>query len=161
MTKQPGAKASVRGMRAVTAAVCIASMLMPVVARAQTEHGIAVRESSRREVLPGTPDGKVRARVSLRDVRALAATLDRDRGDWPALRAPAAFQAGQTRRQRSVGRKVLGGAIGAVGGFFAGGYLGAAIDGDCGGCDDPGFKGALIGAPIGAVVGGILGATFF
>ena len=67
----------------------------------------------------------------------------------------------QPPSRRSVGRKILGGALGAVGGFFAGGYLGAAIDGDCGGCDDPGLKGAVIGAPIGAVVGGILGAKFF
>ena len=60
-----------------------------------------------------------------------------------------------------MGRKILGGALGAFGGFFAGGYLGAMIDGECGGCDDPGLKGAVIGAPIGAVVGGILGAKFF
>jgi hypothetical protein len=63
-------------------------------------------------------------------------------------------------RQRSTARKVLGAAVGATAGFFGGGYLGAAIDGDCGGCDDPGLKGALIGAPIGAVTGGILGALF-
>jgi len=49
----------------------------------------------------------------------------------------------------------------ALGGFFAGGYIGAKSEGDCGGCDDPGLKGAVIGAPIGAVVGGILGAKFF
>jgi hypothetical protein len=55
---------------------------------------------------------------------------------------------------------VAGAAVGAVGGFFAGGYLGAIIDGDCGGCDDPGLKGALIGAPIGAAAGGILGGKF-
>jgi hypothetical protein len=64
-------------------------------------------------------------------------------------------------RRSSVGRKILGGALLGVGGFFAGGYIGAKIDGDCGGCDDPGFKGALIGAPIGAAVGAILGAKFF
>jgi hypothetical protein len=64
------------------------------------------------------------------------------------------------RQERSVGRIILGAAVGATGGFFAGGYIGAKIDGDCGGCDDPGFKGALIGAPIGAVVGGILGGKF-
>jgi len=62
--------------------------------------------------------------------------------------------------RRSVGRKILGGALGGVGGFFAGGYIGAKIEGPCD-CDDPGFKGALIGAPIGAVVGAILGAKFF
>jgi hypothetical protein len=65
-----------------------------------------------------------------------------------------------TPRRRGPGRIVAGAAVGAVGGFFAGGYLGAIIDGDCGGCDDPGLKGALIGAPIGATVGGILGGKF-
>jgi hypothetical protein len=64
-------------------------------------------------------------------------------------------------RSRSLTRKVVGAAIGATGGFFAGGYLGAAIEGDRCNCDDPGLKGALIGAPIGAVTGGILGAMFF
>jgi hypothetical protein len=64
------------------------------------------------------------------------------------------------QRRRGPGRIVAGAALGAVGGFFAGGYLGAAIDGDCGGCDDPGLKGALIGAPVGAVAGGILGGKF-
>ena len=66
----------------------------------------------------------------------------------------------QNTRRRSVTRVVLGAAAGAVGGFFAGGYIGAAIDGDCGGCDDPGFKGFLIGAPIGAVAGGIAGGKW-
>jgi hypothetical protein len=62
--------------------------------------------------------------------------------------------------RRSVTRIVLGAAVGAAGGFFAGGYIGAAIDGDCGGCDDPGFKGFLIGAPIGAIAGGIAGGRW-
>jgi len=65
-----------------------------------------------------------------------------------------------TVRRRGPGRIVAGAAVGATAGFFADGYLGAWIDGDCGGCDDPGLKGALIGAPIGAVVGGILGGKF-
>jgi hypothetical protein len=64
-------------------------------------------------------------------------------------------------RERSTTRKIVGALLGGTAGFFAGGYLGAAIDGDCGGCDDPGFMGAIIGAPIGAAVGGILGAVFF
>lgn len=63
-------------------------------------------------------------------------------------------------RRKSVGRRIVGGALGGVGGFFAGGYFGAKIDGQCD-CDDPGFKGFLIGAPIGTVVGAILGAKFF
>jgi hypothetical protein len=73
-------------------------------------------------------------------------------------RRPAQQPAG--RERRGPGRIVAGAAVGALGGFFAGGYLGAWIDGDCGGCDDPGLKGALIGAPVGAVVGGILGGKF-
>lgn len=65
------------------------------------------------------------------------------------------------KRERSTTRKVVGAALAGTAGFFAGGYLGAVIDGDCGGCDDPGLKGALIGAPIGAAVGVVLGALFF
>ena len=64
------------------------------------------------------------------------------------------------RSERSVTRKVLGALVGAAGGFFAGGYIGAAIEGDRCHCDDPGLMGALIGAPIGAAAGGILGALF-
>jgi len=64
------------------------------------------------------------------------------------------------RSERSVTRKVLGAIVGATGGFFAGGYLGAAIEGDGCHCDDPGLKGALIGAPVGAAAGGILGGLF-
>lgn len=37
-------------------------------------------------------------------------------------------------------------------GFVGGGILGAKIEGPCS-CDDPGLKGAVIGASIGAVVG--------
>ena len=67
-------------------------------------------------------------------------------------------QSGTSRSSRSTGRKIAGGVVGAVGGFFCGGFLGAAIEGDRCDCDDPGFLGFLIGAPIGAAVGGILGA---
>ena len=96
--------------------------------------------------LPGTPQaGSIRRSLEKLDYRSL--TLEE-------------VQA-QPSSRRSVGRKILGGALGAFGGFFAGGYIGAKIEGDCGGCDDPGLKGAVIGAPIGAVVGGILGAKFF
>ena len=89
-----------------------------------------------------------------RAVRAHVAT-----GAFQLSRPAARFQRGQSRG-RGPGRIVAGAAVGATAGFFAGGYLGSWIDGDCGGCDDPGFKGALIGAPIGAVVGGIFGGKF-
>src|SRR5262245_61426159 len=39
---------------------------------------------------------------------------------------------------RSTTRKIVGTVLGATAGFFAGGYLGAAIEGDCQ-CDDPGL----------------------
>lgn len=55
---------------------------------------------------------------------------------------------------------VRGAAVGATAGLFAGGYIGAWIEGDRCHCDDPGLMGALIGAPVGAVAGGILGGFF-
>jgi hypothetical protein len=61
---------------------------------------------------------------------------------------------------RSKTAAVLGGIVGGVGGFFAGGYLGAAIEGDRCHCDDPGLMGALIGAPIGGAVGAVLGTLY-
>ena len=61
-------------------------------------------------------------------------------------------------RKPSTARKIVGAAVGAFGGFFLGGYTGAAIEGDSCNCDDPGLKGFLIGAPIGAIAGGIFGA---
>ena len=78
----------------------------------------------------------------------------------PGAEALARLQVRPAARQRSISRKVLGAIVGAVGGFFAGGYLGAAIEGDRCHCDDPGLKGALIGAPIGSAAGGILGWHF-
>lgn len=69
-------------------------------------------------------------------------------------------QAPSGSQRRSTWRKVAGGVVGGVGGFFGGGYLGAAIEGDRCNCDDPGLKGFVVGAPIGALIGGILGAKF-
>jgi hypothetical protein len=101
------------------------------------------------------PNAKV-----LAEAGQASAALERWQRPQPrATPASSSVQAPKTSRERSVGRKILGGAVGAVGGFFAGGYLGAMIEGDCN-CDDPGLKGALIGAPIGAAAGGILGAMF-
>jgi hypothetical protein len=72
-----------------------------------------------------------------------------------------AFAAAPAGGHRSTSRKVLGGVIGATAGFFAGAYLGAAIEGQGCSCDDPGLQGAMIGAPIGAVVGAILGVKLY
>ena len=103
--------------------------------------------------------------ASLRTYIALRAQEERARA---ILVAGATFhrhwtpppQSSPAPRNRSIQRKVLGSIVGATAGFFAGGYLGAWIDGECGGCDDPGLKGALISAPVGAVAGGILGYKF-
>jgi len=53
-------------------------------------------------------------------------------------------------------------ALAAVGGFFGGMYAGAFLENavaPCG-CDDPGLKGALIGAPVGAITAGVLTFRF-
>ena len=62
-----------------------------------------------------------------------------------------------TSRKGRVAKKVVGAIAGGVGGFFLGGVLGAKLEPNCG-CDDPGLKGFLIGAPIGAVAGAVLGS---
>lgn len=54
---------------------------------------------------------------------------------------------------------MLGAAIGGVGGFSAGGFLGAKIEGNRCNCDDPGFKGFLIGVPIGTVTSSVFRRT--
>jgi hypothetical protein len=96
-----------------------------------------------------------------RSIRQSLETLDFGEGPTASRRPGRPFQASSDGRQRSARRKVLGGLIGAAGGFFGGGYLGAAIEGDRCDCDDPGLMGAIIGAPIGAVVGAIAGFKLF
>lgn len=73
---------------------------------------------------------------------------------------PASGNNRQIARVRSKKRIIAGAIAGGVGGFFAGGFLGAHIEGDRCDCDDPGVRGFLIGAPIGAIAGGISGAKF-
>jgi hypothetical protein len=66
-------------------------------------------------------------------------------------------QPASSRRSSKVARATLV-ALAAVGGFFGGGILGAAIENTytpCH-CDDPGLQGAVIGAPIGAISAGIV-----
>ena len=75
----------------------------------------------------------------------------------PASRARREPQ--QSATSSHTGRRILWNAVGTAGGFFAGGYAGAAIENavsPCG-CDDAGLMGALIGMPIGAAAGGITG----
>jgi hypothetical protein len=78
-------------------------------------------------------------------------------GDWAGSAGALGAQSTRPARSRGLTRKVFGALVGTAGGFFGGGYLGATIEGDRCHCDDPGLKGALIGAPVGAVAGGVLG----
>ena len=91
-----------------------------------------------------------------------AETIERSVERW-VREEPARSEALPTmKRQKRMGTgtRALIIAGSAVGGFFAGGYLGHAIENKfapCG-CDDPGLEGALIGAPSGAIAGGIIAA---
>ena len=135
-------------------AVMIALCVLEGVVSAEVAPALPVTQA-----LPRSEVSREQAQAVRRPIREAVATLDYGRIAAKAAKSPA-LQVSSGRKS-SVGRKILGAAIGATAGFFAGGYLGAAIDGDCGGCDDPGLKGALIGAPVGAVAGGILGAVVF
>jgi hypothetical protein len=124
----------------------------------------------------GADAQEVRVHDSSRSARPLLLVLPESahtipqRPNWMiSTRSPAGDNAASVLRaqdprsprpDRGVGRKILGAAVGATAGFFAGGYLGAAIEGDRCNCDDPGLMGALIGAPVGATAGGILGWHF-
>jgi hypothetical protein len=77
---------------------------------------------------------------------------------WTAS-SQSAQQTATVERKRGLGRIIAGAAVGGTAGFFAGGYTGAWIDGECD-CDDPGLMGALIGAPIGATLGAIFGGLY-
>ena len=136
--------------------------LVAVSALCVLESGVASAEvgvaAPPMQAVPRADIPREQAHAACRPIREAVEVFDYGRIAQRAKRP--ALQTSSSRKS-SVGRKILGGAIGATAGFFAGGYLGAAIEGDCGGCDDPGLKGALIGAPVGAVTGGILGALVF
>ena len=126
-------------------AICVTALLM----HASVAHAEPGDAATPRAV---SGSANIRQSIKLLDYSAFAV---------PSPSSASAQQAPSPRRQRSIGRKIAGAAIGAVGGLYAGGYLGAAIEGDRCNCDDPGLMGALIGAPIGAVVGGIVGFKLF
>jgi hypothetical protein len=113
-----------------------------------------------RYVHPRADTARQREPRSVQPIRDSLRTLDYGPLVRQSAREGGAQSPGASRK-RSVGRRILGGAIGATAGLFAGGYLGTVIEGDSCHCDDPGLKGALIGAPVGMVTGGILGALFF
>jgi hypothetical protein len=79
-------------------------------------------------------------------LKPAAASERAERGQWSPLGV----------QHRPLNRKAVFGVLGAIGGFFLGGVIGAAIEGRSCACDDPGLKGWTIGAPVGAIVGGAL-----
>jgi hypothetical protein len=114
------------------------------------------------------PEASIESVSFMQGVDFAPFTLRAVKGGTPALRLAiplARFsQASRSNRSgahaRSTKRIIAGAIAGGVGGFFAGGFLGAHIEGDRCNCDDPGVRGFLIGAPIGAVAGSFLGAKF-
>jgi len=60
-------------------------------------------------------------------------------------------------RPRIRTRKTLGAILGALGGFYAGGAVGFALDRNCRG-DDCRLEGGFYGAAVGAIAGGFFGA---
>ena len=132
------------------------SAFAPAAADAQERAGVQNSLSAPRAILlPVLQDPQSRERESW-----LASSRLTPNGGAASSRVPSAQTTGSGQTERGVASKVFGAIVGGVGGFFAGGYLGAAIEGDRCHCDDPGLKGALIGAPVGAVAGGILGARY-
>lgn len=90
---------------------------------------------------------RVSLRQSIANVRFDDAPMVTSRADAP----PAA----QSGNGMSTPMRALWTIAAGFGGFYAGGIIGARIEGGCNGCDDPGLKGALIGAPIGAATAAI------
>ena len=136
-----------------------AAQTMPADSDATPRVGVTLSPDLFKVETPGpAPNLRTVAPLKLRDAAPL---LDDSRSSRETLRAGARGVMTPPRRERSLGRQILGGAAGGVGGFFGGGFLGAKIEGDRCDCDDPGLMGFLIGAPIGALVGAILGVKFF
>ena len=118
----------------MTAAVAIFGMTSQL-AVAQTPHP-SIREVARKEV----------ARMAAADARALVLPPN----------YPRTF-AGPVPTSR-LGRQVVAGTAGAVGGFFAGMLIGTGVARANGCTGECSLTGLFIGAPIGAVSGAITGA---
>jgi hypothetical protein len=60
-----------------------------------------------------------------------------------------------------LGRQIVGGTAGGIGGLFAGVLIGVGVEraSGCAGQEDCGLRGLMIGAPVGAIAGAIAGAT--
>ena len=121
-------------------AVMLASALaLTSVAQADPVHPVAATFASPKPLGEGGPIRDSLARLTL------------------TAPAEARVQSAPQRDGEQLVKRIVFASILGFAGFLAGGKIGARIDGDCGGCDDPGLKGALIGAPIGGTIGAIVG----
>jgi hypothetical protein len=89
------------------------------------------------------------------DTRTFRASIAAVTFDTTSAAKPAASVQARRAGRMGTGSRVAWTALAGLGGFFAGGYIGAAIEGDRCNCDDPGFKGALIGFPVGTAAAAI------
>lgn len=115
----------------------------PGTADAQTHAGVVKSDAAVPAGRPSSP--AIRESLANLDFSAIELSPRQPPPARPAL------QAASGKPQRSMARKVVGGAIGAAAGFFIGRHLGAAVGG---------YGGYKLGGPAGAIVGGILGAKF-
>ena len=99
--------------------------------------------------LAQTASAAVDSRTFRRSIAAV--TFDTTSAAKPSASVQAVRRAGKM----GIGQRVVWTSLAGLGGFFAGAYIGAAIEGDSCQCDDPGFKGALTGMPIGAAAAAI------
>jgi hypothetical protein len=143
------------------AATALAVMLTAVAAQAQSANprvNPPLKEAI--DAVRGTDLGSGAA-------QGLALRLDT--WEWPTEHAVATLparpyspsprltqQPARDSRSARIAKRIVGGVVGGGGGFLVGGLVGSKLEPSCG-CDDPGLRGFLIGAPIGAVLGAVAG----
>jgi hypothetical protein len=160
MGKMSCGRAGLAGVLSIGIALLTASTAQAQ-AQTQTLTQISQEKTAARMIDPGGPGAEV---LESSDANALKWREWSAPGDarWtePSRRTVSGstpVRQGQKRASGSlVIKRVLAGAALGAAGFFAGGVIGANLEGNCH-CDDPGLRGALIGAPIGAAVGATLG----
>ena len=96
-----------------------------------------------------TSTAPVDSRTFRRSIAAV--TFDTTSAEKASASRPLVRQA----KKMGTGERIGWTALAGLGGFFAGAYIGAAIEGDRCNCDDPGLQGALIGMPIGTAAAAI------
>jgi hypothetical protein len=113
--------------------------------------GTTTISAGRLTTLTGTADPQTRLKLPS------ALGIEEIRPDW-RLEPPRLARAAAAPQSSKVAR-VLGVALGAVGGFMAGGMIGFYTTQDRDVYDDgvSGLRGVVIGAPVGAGVGALLG----